>query len=310
MTSLGRAKAKRYKAFLSYANEDRRSARWLHRRLERYRTPKHLRRDHGAPRRLAPVFRDREELPAGAPLSDRLNEALRNADYLIVIGSEHAAASEWVSKEVSTFKGLDKGERIIPVLTEDLADDTDFEQAFPPALHRLVEVGDVTEEPDPVERVGADLRASGDGKREGFLKVVAGLIGVDFGEVKRRELEAQRRRTIFAYSLVGLFALLAIATGFSAWRAVEQTRLAEAQLSRAEAALLTVLNGVSDIVNQVAAGAERGEITTSVANALLQTANKMVQGVGQAAEADPRLKVQQARLQQQLSRHYARVGDG
>jgi hypothetical protein len=58
-----------YRGFLSYNRADRRQAKWLDRRLERYRVPWLVgaRGSHGAiPRRLSPVFRDRENAQAAA----------------------------------------------------------------------------------------------------------------------------------------------------------------------------------------------------------------------------------------------------
>jgi hypothetical protein len=58
----------RYRAFISYAKEDRRIARWLQRRLESYRTPRRLIRQFRSrvqmPRRFCPVFLDTEDLQA------------------------------------------------------------------------------------------------------------------------------------------------------------------------------------------------------------------------------------------------------
>src|SRR5215471_14241860 len=56
----------RYRAFISYSHQDRAWADWLHRALETYRVPRRLvgrRTEIGIiPKRIAPVFRDREEL--------------------------------------------------------------------------------------------------------------------------------------------------------------------------------------------------------------------------------------------------------
>ena len=64
--SAGTASEFRYWAFISYSQHDAKWAQWLHRRLETYRVPD---RWLGArignrtiPRRLIPIFRDRDEL--------------------------------------------------------------------------------------------------------------------------------------------------------------------------------------------------------------------------------------------------------
>jgi len=88
----------RYWAFVSYSNYDRSWGRWLHRAIESYGIPAKLVNSltpvgHPAPKRLRPLFRDREELPAASDLSARIDDALRASRYLIVICSKHASRS-------------------------------------------------------------------------------------------------------------------------------------------------------------------------------------------------------------------------
>ena len=86
-----------YRAFLSYSHRDAAQARALHRRLETYRIPRRLVGRDGdrgpVPARLAPIFRDREELPAAGDLSETVRAALARSGALIVICSPHSAAS-------------------------------------------------------------------------------------------------------------------------------------------------------------------------------------------------------------------------
>ncbi len=64
-------------------------AKRLHRRLETYRVPKelvgHPGRDGPVPRRLIPVFRDMNELPASADVGGNLREALTASQVLVVL---------------------------------------------------------------------------------------------------------------------------------------------------------------------------------------------------------------------------------
>ncbi|MBS0432528.1 MAG: toll/interleukin-1 receptor domain-containing protein, partial [Proteobacteria bacterium] len=80
-----------YRAFISYSHRDKAWADWLHKALETYRVPSRLvgkETTHGTiPRRLHPVFRDRDELPSAHDLNGKVNEALRNSANLIVICS-------------------------------------------------------------------------------------------------------------------------------------------------------------------------------------------------------------------------------
>jgi MTH538 TIR-like domain (DUF1863) len=94
----------RYWAFISYSHADTKWGGWLHRALEGYRVPRQLVQTTGAPtevpRRLYPVFRDREELPVSADLSSNVQEALQQARFLVVICSRRSARSRWVNEEI------------------------------------------------------------------------------------------------------------------------------------------------------------------------------------------------------------------
>ena len=87
----------KYRAFLSYSHEDKTWADWLHKALERYVVPKRLVGQETIagpiPKRLFPIFRDREELPSSADLGSQIETALRQSLFLIVICSPHAAKS-------------------------------------------------------------------------------------------------------------------------------------------------------------------------------------------------------------------------
>src|SRR6185312_5171808 len=90
-----------YRAFISYSHRDKAWADWLHKALETYRVPSRLvgtTTAHGTiPRRLIPVFRDREELSSSPELGTRINEALAQSENLVVICSPASAASRWVT---------------------------------------------------------------------------------------------------------------------------------------------------------------------------------------------------------------------
>ena len=87
----------RYWAFISYSSKDAKVAKRLHKRIETYRIPRDLvgrpGRDEAVPRKLFPVFRDREELPLSSDLGASIEDALRASRYLIVLCSPHAARS-------------------------------------------------------------------------------------------------------------------------------------------------------------------------------------------------------------------------
>jgi len=106
----------KYWAFLSYSHRDAKWGAWLHKALESYRPPKQLIGTVTArgpvPKRLAPIFRDREELASATDLGTILNEALRQSACQIVICSPSAARSKWVNEEILAFKRLGREDRI------------------------------------------------------------------------------------------------------------------------------------------------------------------------------------------------------
>ncbi|RPI12946.1 MAG: toll/interleukin-1 receptor domain-containing protein, partial [Lysobacterales bacterium] len=224
----------RYRAFISYSHSDEAWAKWLHRALETYRVPKRLvGRETSAgivPERIAPVFRDREELATATSLGETLTRALEQSENQIVICSPAAAKSRWVNEEVLTFKRLGRSHRIFCLIVGGEPGDPQAE-CFPQAL--IYEMGadgnltDVRSEP-----IAADVRPGKDGKLDVKLKLIAGMLGVGLDELKQREAHRRHRRMMLlvAASLAGMAITSGLAT--AAWFARNE---AERQRVRAEA---------------------------------------------------------------------------
>ena len=188
----------RYAAFISYSHRDAAVARRIHRWLERYQVPRRLVGGEGrhgpVSARVAPVFRDREDLPAGCDLSATVRRALEGSASLIVICSPAAAQSSWVAREIALFGTLHPDRPILAAII--VGDPTG---SFPPGL--------VHGGRDPL---AADLRANADGWRLGMLKLVAGLAGVDLDALVQRD--AQRRlRSVMAITVTAVLGMLAMA---------------------------------------------------------------------------------------------------
>ena len=191
---------RRYWAFLSYAHADAKAAARLHLDLERFRVPVALRgKPHPLgtiPRRLTPIFRDRQELAASSDLGREINEALEASGYFIVLCSPAAAKSRWVDQELREFQRLHGRERVFAaILDGEPACDEAGRECFPPSLRE-----------GGAEPIAADLRASGDGWRGGFLKIVAGMLDVGLDELVQRDQQRRQKRMawIAAASLVGM----------------------------------------------------------------------------------------------------------
>ena len=108
-----------YNAFISYRHTevDSRIAEEVQTQLERYHLPAAVRKRTGI-RRIDRIFRDKSELPLTSDLNDDILEALRDADFLILICSPRTKESLWVAKEVETFLGMKGHERILTVIAE------------------------------------------------------------------------------------------------------------------------------------------------------------------------------------------------
>jgi tetratricopeptide (TPR) repeat protein len=202
----------RYAAFLSYSHADARWAQWLHRRLEAYRVPTRLVGTPGPDGpigpRLGTIFRDREELPTSGDLGATIKTALSESSALIVVCSPSAARSRWAGREIELFRSFGRGDRIACFIVAGDPSSTGDDACFPAAL--------LAPGPDgaPNEPLAADARPQGDGRDRAFLRLVAGLLGVSYDVLARREAQRRHRRmvAITAGALLGM----AVAFGLAA----------------------------------------------------------------------------------------------
>ena len=228
-----------YRAFISYSHADTKFALWLHRALEGYRVPSKLvgraTPVGPVPRRLIPIFKDREELAASGDLGDGLTAALAASRFLILVASPAAACSKWVGEEVRRFKSLHGEARVLVAIAAGEPYATTMpgradEECFPPAVRfRLWPDGSVGEV--PAEPLAADFRPHGDGKRLAKLKLVAGLTGLKLDDLVQRE--AQRRAQRMRWIAVGA-SVIAAAMSVLAIVAVRARAEAEHQRSQAD----------------------------------------------------------------------------
>lgn len=210
-----------YKAFISYKHDDAGWARKIHRYLETYSVPRRLvgkKTRHGRiPKKLRPIYRDRDEMPSASDLNKVVHEALEASEYLIVICSPGSAVSPWVNEEVLTFKRLGRANRILCIIIEgepgaSYIPGRESEECFCPALRYQVDpLGELSME--RVEPVAADARVEGDGYKLARLKLIAGLVGVGLDDLRQREVQRRVRRLglITAASLAGMVITMTLA---------------------------------------------------------------------------------------------------
>jgi WD40 repeat protein len=242
---------KKYWAFLSYSHADAKVCDWLHPAIERFSVPRRLRgkanRDGTIPSRLFPVFRDRAELPGSSELSTNLVDALAESRYLVVICSPSAATSRWVNEEIRLFKKAHGEGHILALISSGEPNASDhpergLAECFPEALrYRFDEYGEQTTE--RAEPIAADIRPGHESRRIAMLRLVAGLIGVSFDELRQRDRERTRKqwqlRALYASAACAAMTLI-LATFFHAQTRQRLEDLGRESLMRGDPAAAAV----------------------------------------------------------------------
>ena len=201
-----------YAAFISYAHADELVAARLHKALETYPVPKHLRAEG---KTTKPVFRDVAELTAAHSLSEKIQEAVKGSRVLIVLCSPAAKASHWVNEEIRLFRELHGEAAILSAIIEGTP-----ETAFPAAL---VEGGR--------EPLAAALRTDKAGFKLGVTQLAAGMLGTGLDDLIQRG--AKRRNRLMGAGMAASIALSGV-MGFATFQAVEARNEAEAARGDAE----------------------------------------------------------------------------
>lgn len=226
----------RYWGFISYSRADEDAAKWLHGAVERYSLPRKLVGrtvdDTTAPKRLFPLFRDSDELPASSSIGDALNEALAQSRNLIVLCSPHSAVSKWVNEEILRFKRLGRGDRIFCVILRGEPD-----TAFPESLRNVLSAASAESTLSIDVPLAADLRPGGDGKHLTLLKVVAGLLKLRLDELIARDQRRRRWRVLQASAALLLVFLLGGGVWLNGQRKIrvqERVAATQAMVARAQ----------------------------------------------------------------------------
>lgn len=199
----------RYWAFISYSHRDAAFGRRLHRKLETYALPRRLVGRETAqgtvPKKLAPIFRDREELAAAHDLSSEVRAALKQSRCLIVVCSPASAASQWVGREIEVFRELHPGRPILAAVR-----DGEPADCFPPGLLGSDASGAA------IEPLAADFRRGRDGEHLGLLKLVAGVLGLGLDELVQRDATRRNQRvTAVTAAALAAMVVMGVLTAFA-----------------------------------------------------------------------------------------------
>lgn len=185
-------------AFISYSHRDMAIAKWLQKRLERFKLPTEIHNEIDARSRyLRPVFRDQSDLNTGI-LGDELRKNLEESKYLILICSKSSAQSQWVSDEAKAFVEMGRLDRVIPVIIPDGG--TNERELFPIYLRKYFE-----RNPDK-ELLGVNIGEVG--KEKALIRVVSRMLNVSFDSLWKRH-QRQKRLRILTCSAAAVIALLA-----------------------------------------------------------------------------------------------------
>lgn len=233
----------KYKAFFSYSRKDERLAKWLWRKLDRFKTPRHLVGTIGkvgkVPASLHPIFRDRSDLESGGHVDKELQAKLEDSERLIVLCTPQSAKSEWVDHEINTFLRLGREDRIFPVIGagEPYAENEE-DECFPPSLReRNILAADLRE----ISQPNGEL--IGDGKTGGKQKLIAGLLGLPLDKIVRRERQRQRALVAILSTASVLFAALAASSVVFGWMAQQSAKAERLALQEAKDQIASVISG-------------------------------------------------------------------
>lgn len=189
-----------YQAFISYNSHDLKWAKWLQQKLETYKFPKSVIKEHGDKiyEKLRPVFLDKTDMTLGE-LSATLQNELNASKYLIVICSPYSAKAEWVEKEVHHFVQKGKEKFIIPFIIDGSPKPKDIEenQCYPPSLNTNI--------------LGASILEIG--KEKALIRIIAKLVGLKFDLLWQRHERRLKKRRKIKHSLLTILFLSVSAGG-------------------------------------------------------------------------------------------------
>lgn len=217
----------KYDAFISYrhAELDTYVAKRIHKALETYRVPYAIKKKSGK-KRISRVFRDQEELPIGSSLTDTIEFALKESEFLIVICSPRTPESEWVQREIDTFIKIHDRYHILAVLIEG-----EPNESFPGAL--LTDESGKPVEPLAADVRGANYREVNQKLRSEIVRMAAPLLSCNYDDLRQRHRERRIRK------MIAVFAGIAVLGGaFGAYSTINASlirqTLKEKQISQSK----------------------------------------------------------------------------
>lgn len=185
-----------YSAFISYSSKDEKTAKSLWKKLERYRLPAVLQKQHEEIPAKMHVFLDQGDIVPGGSVENALCRELADSKKLIVICSPNSANSKYVELEVNNFLALGHTMKdVIPYIIDGEVDKNSPNNCYVPSLFGK-------DDKDTANGVSV-IR---DGKWKAFVGVLANILDVKFDEIYKRE-KVRRNRIIALRSTAAAVAL-------------------------------------------------------------------------------------------------------
>lgn len=183
----------KYFAFISYNSKDTAWGKKLQKKLEHYKLPSALCKEHEWDRTpIKPVFFAPTDIQPGG-LSNELQERLKSAQHLVVICSPNSAKSEWVGREIEFFYNLGRADNIHFFIVEGTPHSGNPEtECFNPVIDKL----------GLPEILGANIhekiyRWPWLNRERAYVQLISKLLGVEFDSIWQRHKRQLIRKLLF-----------------------------------------------------------------------------------------------------------------
>lgn len=205
-----------YDAFISYrhAELDQFVAKKIQKKLENFKLPKSVIEGKKLEKtKITRIFRDEDELDTADNLSEPIDRALNNSDFLIVICTPRLPKSKWCLKEIETFLETHNRKQVLLVLAEG-----EPNESFPEIMTYVDEdvtdsEGKITKVRKRVEPLAVDVR--GKSRVEilkaidiAVIKLAATIFSLNYDELRQRHREALLKKMFAVWSGISVAILL------------------------------------------------------------------------------------------------------
>ncbi|MCM1067781.1 MAG: toll/interleukin-1 receptor domain-containing protein [Muribaculaceae bacterium] len=194
-------------AFISYSRKDKKTAAWLHHKIESFRYPADIIQDAVKPPHkhfVRPVFLDTKDLKVEErPFDDSIKDQLRRSRYLVVICSRNSAISPYVNMEINYFLESHNYNYslVVPIFIDEV------EGSIPEAF----EGTSIMSRHFPI--YNSMLGEKSEANQYCFLQLVAYMLDINFADVYNRyeqQSESERKKKIRKYTYATALAIVGL----------------------------------------------------------------------------------------------------